>query len=230
MSAARLPRPSIAIGRTGIIVLGATLVVLATAARFASGLLDRLDEAAADPFDAPSHLGFFRDVSELGSTGLTIALGIAVSLAVWRRCRPLAILYPAAVLGGAVVNVVLKTAIGRARPPGALTDTALASFPSGHTIQATIALGMLPPVIYALTASRAGAIAATVAAAVAIAGVGFSRVVLNAHWATDIVGGIIVGILVLLAAEFVLDRAPSRWVPSCAHCPLHRTVGLAHRV
>jgi len=63
------------------------------------------------------------------------------------------------------------------------------SFPSGHTIQAVIALGMLPPVVYALTGRRAVALITTAFTAIGVIGVGISRIVLAAHWPSDVVGG-----------------------------------------
>lgn len=228
MTETRLPRPSVAIGRNGLRALVAVLVALSVAARLVPGQLEWVDCRLADLVNSPRYLEFFRDVSQLGSTEFTIVLAAVASLAVWRRCRPLAVFYPTAVIGGLIANVVLKVAIGRNRPPESLTGTALDSFPSGHTIQAVIALGMLPPIVYALTNRRALTTVTTVVALVGVLGVGLSRVVLGAHWPTDIVGGVLVGILALLAAELALDRLPTRWIPPCTGCPLHRAWGLAH--
>lgn len=228
MAQARLPRPSVAIGRRGAIGLAVTLAALSIAARLFPGQLDWVDGRLADLVNSPRYLEFFRDVSQLGSTEVTVAVAALGSLIVWKRCRALAVLYPTAVLGGLVLNVVLKVAIGRSRPPESLTGTALDSFPSGHTIQAVIALGMLPAVLYALTGRRAVSLAASGLTAMSVVGVGISRVVLGAHWPTDIVGGILVGVLVLLAAEQALEHMPTRWVPGCTGCSLHRAWGLAH--
>lgn len=229
MAQARLPRPSVAIGRAGLVAMVAGLAVLSTAARFVPDGLAWFDTRLADLVDSPRYLEFFRGVSRLGSTGLTVAIAAAAALLVWNRCRPLAVLYPTAVVGGFVVNVVLKVAVGRSRPPDSLTGTALDSFPSGHTIQAVVALGMLPPVVYALTGHRAAALVTTLLTGTAVIAVGLSRVVLGAHWPTDVIGGLLVGALILVVAELVLDRLPTRWVPRCVACPLHRAWGLAHQ-
>lgn len=227
MALSRLPRPSVAIGRTGLAAMLSVLAALSLAARLIPERLEWIDERVADLVDSPRYLDVFRDVSRLGSTGLTVGLAAVASLLVWNRCRPVAVLYPTAVVGGLIVNVALKVAVGRPRPPGALTGTALDSFPSGHTIQAVIALGMLPPAVYALTGRRAATLITTVIAAVGVIGVGVSRIVLAARWPSDVVGGVLVGLLLLLAAELTLDRLPARWVPVCRDCPLHRAWGLA---
>jgi undecaprenyl-diphosphatase len=173
------------------------LAALSLAARLIPERLEWIDERVADLVDSPRYLDVFRDVSRLGSTGLTVGLAAVASLLVWNRCRPLAVLYPTAVIGGLIVNVALKVAVGRPRPPGALTGR------------------------------RAATLITTVIAAVGVIGVGVSRIVLAAHWPSDVVGGVLVGLLLLLAAELTLDRLPARWVPVCRDCPLHRAWGLA---
>lgn len=216
-----LPRPSIALGRNGILSLVGGLTVLSIIARMAPTQLDWVDHHLDHLVKSPRYVGFFRDVSQIGSTHLTVALAGIGSVAVWRRCRPLAIAFPIAVITGLIVNVAFKEGIDRTRPPDSLTHTSLASFPSGHTIQATIALGMLPPVLYVLTKRRYAAIGAAVIAAVGTAAVGLSRVALGAHWVSDVVGGVLVGILVLLVAETALHRLPDRWMSRCTDCPIH---------
>ena len=220
MPASNVPRPSIAIGRRGVIALVVALGLLSIAARFDNGQLLWADRRIAGLIDGSHHVELYRAISELGSTRFSVTLAIIASTLVWRRCRHLAILYPTAVLGGLLVNVILKVIVGRARPPHPLTGTALESFPSGHTIQTVVALGMLAPIVYALTNRRRAAIVTTVLAALSAVGVGFSRVALGAHWPSDIVGGFLVGVLVLIAAEMALDRLPARWLPACTECPL----------
>lgn len=229
MSEPHIPRPSIVIGRAGVVTLAVTLGLLCAAARFVPDRLEWADSRVADLVGSPRYIEFWRDVSQLGSTELTVVLAFAVSLVAWRRCRPLAVLYPTAVLLGLLVNFVLKVAIVRPRPPNALTDTSLGSFPSGHTIQAVIALGMLPPVVFALTGRRSVAFATMVLTAIGALGVGISRIVLGAHWPSDIIGGILVGVLILLAADFVLERFSTSWLPPCTGCPLHRAWGIAYQ-
>lgn len=217
-----LPRPSIALGRVGIAVMLTTLVVLALAARLVPGLLENLDAPAAGVLDWSGSVELARQVSSLGSTHLTVGVAAAASILTWKRCRPLAVAYPTAVIGGLIVNVVLKVGIGRPRPPVAMTSTALDSFPSGHTIQAVIALGILPPVVYALTGRRSVALITVATTASAAIAVGLSRIALGAHWPTDVVAGAIVGVLVLVGTDLALARLPPRWLPPCAGCPLHR--------
>jgi membrane-associated phospholipid phosphatase len=207
-------------------VMVVVLIVLSLVARLVPHALEWFDSPVAEPFRSTGSLDGFRLISRLGSTEVTVVLAVAASALVWNRCRPLAVLYPLSVLGGLIVNVILKIAVGRSRPPMALTGTALDSFPSGHMIQAVIVLGMVPPVVYILTGRRSATMVTLVLAALGVIGVGISRIVLGAHWPTDVVGGAIVGVLALLGAEMMLDRHRPRWVPSCTDCHLHRAWGL----
>lgn len=91
----------------------------------------------------------------------------------------------AAVLAGAgLAESVAKHLVGRPRPAGEAFG-----FPSGHsTAVATFAVILL----YALSRERLsrGRRAAITALALLLAiGVGWARVMLNAHWPTDVLGG-----------------------------------------
>jgi membrane-associated phospholipid phosphatase len=216
-----VPRLSALIGRTGTWIALGVLAALSAFAWIAPRRLENADTFVTDPFTVPSDSTFLTLISRLGSTEVTVAVAIGIALLLWNRCRPLAVLYPAAVLSGLILNVALKVAIGRPRPPVSLTGTSLESFPSGHTIQAVIMLGMLPPAILVLTGRRWIAVVVAGLAALGAVAVAISRVGLGAHWVSDVVGGVLVGGLALLVAESLLDRLPPRWLPDCAGCHIH---------
>jgi undecaprenyl-diphosphatase len=90
-------------------------------------------------------------------------------------------------IGGAVEQT-FKFLVGRPRPRGVNWG-----FPSGHvTAAATFAVILL----YIMTRERVTPAARGVLTALAIVlvvAVGFARVLLNAHWPTDVLGGILLG-------------------------------------
>lgn len=221
MIVAGVARPSRVLGRRGQQALVGGFLLLAGAARLVPGHLEDIESGVTGWVRTGTGLELLRALSLPGSTGVTVTVAVVLAVAVRRRCRPLAIAYPAAVGAGLLANVVLKFVVDRPRPTASLTGTALASFPSGHTIQVVVALGMLPPVLYVLTRQRWALVAATAVLEVGATGVGISRVALGAHWPTDVVGGVMVGLLLLLGAELLLDRLPRRWVPDCAGCAIH---------
>ncbi|MDA8057525.1 MAG: phosphatase PAP2 family protein [Actinomycetota bacterium] len=137
-----------------------------------------------------------RLVSGLGDHGLVWALVTAGRL--WRaqrRDEQRDALRALAVAGVAssTVNAVIKSTVRRPRPEGAARATGnviplraprTSSFPSGHTLAAWCAATVLAerdhPVGAACLVATAGLVAA-------------SRVHLEAHHASDVVGGIVIG-------------------------------------
>jgi undecaprenyl-diphosphatase len=115
-------------------------------------------------------------------------LAIAVAVLLWRR-QPveLAVL----VLGFAFIYAgvhLAKAGIDRPRPQDPLEGTDGSSYPSGHAAYATvhIALAIIGARVLPGLLSRA---AFVLAAVVAAAAVGLTRVYLRAHYWSDVVGG-----------------------------------------
>lgn len=141
-------------------------------------------------------------ITNLGGTlamaalALTVALW-AVSRRQWRRA---AFLLAAAATSGALV-VAIKTIVARARPPQSVqlvTETS-ASFPSGHTLGSTAVILAVTGVLLSgirRTAARAAIVAGGLTAVVLI---GLSRLYLGVHWATDVLGGWMLGAAVVCA-------------------------------
>jgi undecaprenyl-diphosphatase len=98
-----------------------------------------------------------------------------------------------------IAESTLKVLIGRPRP-----FDASFGFPSGH---ATAAAAFFGAVIYLSgSLSPPARILARALAVLAMLLVGFSRVMLRAHWPSDVVGGIALG-LALASAAALLARA-----------------------
>lgn len=102
-------------------------------------------------------------------------------------------------------NGLLKQSIGTVRPYEAYPDQITAlypesaggpAFPSGHAQNAAVVWGVI--------ALRTGSPVRRIAALLLIAGIAFSRLWLGVHWPVDVVGGLIIGGLILLAYLFVL--------------------------
>jgi membrane-associated phospholipid phosphatase len=132
-----------------------------------------------------------------GGVGMPI-LGTAAAIlfVVLRRAWTPAILIAATGLGSVLMTTVGKDVVGRHRPP--LIDAAppfesSPSFPSGHTTSTTAIVGII---VYLLILRQRTPIARTVTiavGAVVAVTVGLTRVVLGAHWFTDVVAGWLLG-------------------------------------
>ncbi len=82
------------------------------------------------------------------------------------------------------------------------------SYPSGHMTRALVVYGLSAFVVYRLAESqRRGALAVAGAAAIIVA-VALDRLFLNVHWLSDVLGALLLGGVLLLAAMFWLDLSP----------------------
>ena len=97
--------------------------------------------------------------------------------------------------GAALLDDAVKPLIGRPRPrvgPVLVRSTDFA-FPSGHATQSAAVYGALAYVLSGCVRSWRAKVASWTLALVLALLVGFSRVYLGVHWATDVVGGFALG-------------------------------------
>jgi undecaprenyl-diphosphatase len=200
-------------------ILAGVFAVLALLAAVGHDWLLTVEAPLSERIRGDSLTDQFGIITFIGGTEIAIIVAAVLALITWRRCRTFALVYPGTLLVGALVNIGLKDVIGRPRPPVPSTGVALASFPSGHALQATLLLGLLPLAAYLLVGQRWAFRGAVIVSTLGIAAVGLSRVYLGAHWPTDVVGGVLVGAGLILAAEWVLSHPRSHG--SCA-CVLAR--------
>ena len=158
-----------------------------------------------------------RGSTHLGSRWVTAPVTMVMAALAWRRCRQLSVVLLGALVASGLLELALKAVVDRPRP---LDATAFGnSFPSGHVMGAVALWGLLPPWVYVMTRRRwAWATSAGLAGVIVLA-VGVSRIYLGQHWPSDVLGGLLGGVVFLLAAEWVIRRpAP---VLHCDACDLH---------
>lgn len=159
--------------------------------------LDRAVTLAVRGLQTPGLDRFFRRLTDLGDYRfLTPATLVVSGILAWRHRPVSGLLYAAAVIGGFLLETLMKITFRRARPdlwPALVTEKTY-SFPSGHATMSTLFFGGAVAVVFHLTRRRGPRIAAVVGATVVVLGVAFSRVYLGAHWLTDVVAGILLGL------------------------------------
>ena len=150
-------------------------------------------------------------VTWFGNNATLIGLVVLVSLALvltrryWAAFRVVF----ASGLGGLVVRG-LKALFARDRPLDQVIPATGYSFPSGHAFASTVFYGMMVYLVFRLTDRRWARVLAAVAGPLVILAVGLSRVYLNVHFLTDVVGGWLAGAAWLVASLLVIDVVETR--------------------
>ena len=167
----------------------------------------------------------------LGLVYVTLPVRIAIAgfLALRRRWWHLAAFVAAIVLSEVLIGT-LKGIYDRARPPGSLVVTSGASFPSGHSIAATVTV--VAAVIALVPPGRARVAWGAAATAFSVL-MALSRAYLGAHWLSDALAGVLLGASCALLAAFAVGELQGRWTAHraarSAHPPLPGTVRPADR-
>jgi membrane-associated phospholipid phosphatase len=172
-----------------------------------------------------------RFLNLLGLVYVTLPVRIAIAgfLALRRRWWHLAAFVSAVVLSEVLIGT-LKGAYDRARPPGSLVATSGASFPSGHSIAASVTV--VAAVIALVPPGRARVAWSAAAAGFSVL-MAISRAYLGAHWLSDAVAGVLLGtscaLLTALVADGLQRRRNADRPRRSAHSPVSDTARPADR-
>lgn len=140
---------------------------------------------------------------------MRLLCAVAVLWLWWRRgVRWTAVWLGTTCLVGSLLQQVLKAVVDRPRPvwPDPVDSAHYAAFPSGHAMTATFVCGLLVWLLHHCGAARGLRRTALALAVVSVAGVGVTRVWLGVHWATDVLGGWLLGTLLVALAVLVHRR------------------------
>lgn len=157
---------------------------------------------------------------KVGMPVIAVVVAVAIALA-WRRWTPL-LLMAIASAGSLLMTVTGKELTGRERPPQALAVPPFESspsFPSGHTLNATVVLGLTAYLLVVWSNRKRWRVLAVVGLGILALAMGLSRVFLGHHWLTDVIAGWAIGLgwlTVVITGHRVmitLDRRGHRRVP-----------------
>lgn len=136
-----------------------------------------------------------RIITHLGSTPVVIAVCLVVSIVEYRRVptRAVPAFLTTVVASQLVITNLIKVTVGRERPDIArLVGVSGFSFPSGHTAASAALYAAVALVAGRRRSGRTKALFAGLAGGITVA-VATSRVLLGAHWLTDVIAGAALG-------------------------------------
>lgn len=136
-------------------------------------------------------------ITHLGSTLAVISITTVVGIYLMRRRQHYWLTaFWLSVFGGMLLNRFLKLAFQRARPE--FDDPVFSftgySFPSGHTMTATVLYGALAAFLFTRTKTWQGRVLLFLVASLTVGLVGFSRIYLGAHYLSDVLAAIAEGL------------------------------------
>lgn len=134
--------------------------------------------------------------------GIIVAVLLALVLFLLFKQKEATIWFAATVVLSLALNTVIKVIIGRERPDihrlAAFANEAGKSFPSGHSIFATIIFGSIFFICLGKLKNRSSKILLGILCIILIALVMFSRIFVGVHYPSDTIGGFLEGISILL--------------------------------
>ncbi len=156
----------------------------------------------------PSMMPVWNFITNIGSTVVMIVLGLSIGLVFlfkqkWRRAF---IMLSSIILTAGAVTF-MKHLFMRSRPNDALSFFTDPSFPSGHAALAAaffVALAYICAPRFETWVKREAFIALSVVLVILI---GLSRVILNVHWASDVIAGWSLGIFIASSSILLVRYA-----------------------
>ncbi|HXN92364.1 MAG TPA: phosphatase PAP2 family protein [Candidatus Sulfotelmatobacter sp.] len=206
----------LAIGVMCVVYVGLTISITA---RAFTGLDTQVAQAMHSAWQPSLHV-VFQLIAELGGLEVTTIVMAGLTFYLWRAGFGSDALVFVVFLAAQALELYYKLNFYHPGPPRSLGEadgpsitTFLESgqglgnsFPSGHMLRAVIVYGLLAFVIRRLSPSPAVRTLAVVGATVVIVLLAFDRLYLDVHWESDVVGGLVLGAIGLLAGTVWLDR------------------------
>ena len=151
---------------------------------------------------------FMEAVSFIGGVPMSIAIAAVVLLLLWRYAKDELLFFFASLAGASAISASLKFAVARERPsmfpalPGHSSSTP--AYPSGHaTSGMALYLALYLIIDRKLPQYR---VPFAIFSVLLVAGIVVSRLYIQAHYPTDIFGGLAIGIAWVMAVNLFLPR------------------------
>jgi len=143
-------------------------------------------------------------ITDIASTTIIVILFLLLlSILIYRKKIYEGFFAVASIVGSFILGYLVKLLVARARPESSIIEETGYSFPSGHALKALIFFSLL---IYLFKNDIKSVVLRNIFVSVnvlLIILIGFSRVYLHVHWASDIIGSWLLGLFWLYLMIFL---------------------------
>jgi len=148
-----------------------------------------------------------------GRAGLISLIALAFAL-LWGYRRRWALALPVIMAGTGGLQLLAKWAVNRPRPN--LADW---GYPSGHVLSLVVFFGLVAYLLRTSRVSRGWRLLGGGVGAGIVLTVAFSRLYLDVHWFTDVIGGFALGLAYLLLTIWLVEAFRRRRVNALSVLP-----------
>jgi undecaprenyl-diphosphatase len=189
------------------------LATIVTLHRFET--TDRLAREVVHRSSYPLLHSVMAAASSLGGHPGQIVAVVLTSVVLWPRRRRWALSLPMVMAGAGLLQLAAKWGFDRPRP-----NQDAWGFPSAHVLTLVVLLGYIAYMVAGSAAGRRWRHVGVGACVAIVAGVAYSRMYLEAHWLSDVLGGLSGGLAYLLVAIWLIRSMPaSTWVAGFGPLP-----------
>ena len=148
---------------------------------------------------------FFKIITELA--GVKFMILISVIILLLKKLKYIRYFIVLNLINDVLLNSLLKIIFKRERPIGImLIEETGYSFPSGHTMVATIFYGFIIYLINKSKYNKKTKIILNILLIILIILIGISRIYLGVHFATDVIASYLIGISYLILFTHIIDK------------------------
>jgi len=139
----------------------------------------------------------YKFITFFGSTKFIVILCLLFLLVFWKQKKGFII--SVCLIGSTIINNVIKLLVRRERPLDLMMiKESTFSFPSGHTMASVSMYGLLIYLVWKSKLNKTSKIILTILLGLLTLAIASSRIYLGAHFATDIIGAIIMSSIWLI--------------------------------
>jgi membrane-associated phospholipid phosphatase len=196
-----------------LVIFVVSLILFVTITRHVIVMKDeQFDHRVFDslsPLVSPRTNGFMLFITALGKHTFLIPANIALIIIFLfiKQHRWYSIKVPAIALSSLALMFLLKNLFGRPRPDIPLLEEARGlSFPSGHALMSVTFYGLLIYIVWKMVNPKWLKWTLVAFLVLLIFIIGFSRIYLRVHYASDVLAGFATGFLWLVFSIWVLNR------------------------